>query len=58
MHYRDGTPVGIADHAVTMYSARYNARARQEDLHSSVAIIVGKTDRGDKKEIEVIEFAR
>ena len=55
-HYRYGAPIGVPDHATTMYAARHNARTRQEDLQSSVAIILGETASGDKKEIEVIEF--
>jgi hypothetical protein len=39
-----------------MHAARFNARARQGELRSSVAIICGETVTGDEKEIEVIDF--
>ena len=56
-HFRDGSPVGIPDRSITMYAARYNARARQEDLRSDSAVILGKTDKGIEREVEVIRFA-
>jgi hypothetical protein len=55
-HFRDGAPVGAADHAITMYAARSHARARQRELRSSIAIILGQTAAGDEKEVEVIRF--
>ena len=56
-HFRDGVPVGVPDHAVTMYAARSHARARGSELDSSIAVILGKSDRGEQKEVEVISFA-
>lgn len=55
-HFRDGTPVGVHDQATTMYEARSNARMRQADLQSSLAVILGVTARGDQTEIEVMDF--
>ena len=56
-HFRDGVPVGVPDRAITMYAARCHARLRGNELDSSVAIILGKSDREEQKEVEVINFA-
>jgi hypothetical protein len=55
-HFRDGSPVGMPDQAITMHAARFHARARQGELRSSLAVIFGETVAGDQKEIEVIDF--
>jgi len=55
-HFRDGTPVGIPDHATTMYAARSKARNRHQHLHSTAAVIIGKRANGDNAEVEVINF--
>ena len=56
-HFRDGACVGADHNAVTMHAARFHARARQADLQSEVAVILGETAAGDETEIEIIEFA-
>lgn len=56
-HFRDGVLVGAPEHAITMHAARFDARQQQAYLQSSVAIIFGEAANGDKKEIEVINFA-
>jgi hypothetical protein len=56
-HFQNGTPVGIPDHATTMYAARSKARAQQLHLQSTAAIIIGKRANGDEAEVDVIKFA-
>ena len=55
-HFRDGTLIGVSDHAATMYAARCSARARQADLQSSAAVILGRKANGEETEIEVLNF--
>jgi hypothetical protein len=55
-YFRDGAPVGIPDHANTMYAARSKARDMHRHLHSTAAVIVGKKANGENAEVEVINF--
>jgi hypothetical protein len=56
-HFRDGACLGVADHAMTMYAARSTARARQIDLQSNAAVILGRRANGEETEVELLDFA-
>lgn len=55
-HYRDGHLLAASDQAMTMFRARSAAQHRQQELHSSAAVIVGERANGEEIEIEVIRF--